>query len=119
MTERKMETRWHSPPMNKGSTVESMTSTFPCAGDNTALVAVGTRGLGSRKKYNVKTEKSSQIMIRAGTAIVERIVPIMEAKKINAQITNPAINERKISLKAAFRALPEYFICLQGTIYAL
>jgi hypothetical protein len=58
-------------------------------------------------------------MIRAGTAIVERIVPIREAKKINAQITNPAINERKISLKAAFRALPEYFICLQGTIYAL
>src|SRR5262252_3370531 len=112
MTDRKIDTRWHSPPMNQGSTVESITSTFPCAGESTTSVAAGTRGLGSRKKYNVKIEKRSQVISRAGIAIVERIVPIIEAKKINAQITNPAINERKISLKAAFRALPAYFICL-------
>jgi hypothetical protein len=58
----------------------------------------------------VNTEKISQITIKAGIATVERIVPITEAKKIKAQRMNPAINEKKINLKAALLALPEYFI---------
>ena len=55
-------------------------------------------------------ENNNHVTNNAGTATVERIVPITEAKKIKAQITNPAINERKINLKAALLALPAYFI---------
>src|SRR6266851_4237438 len=113
-TERKVETRWHSPPMNSGSTVVSTTSTFPCAGESTRFAPGGTRGVGSRKKYNVKTENNSQRTISAGIAIVKRMVLIKEPKKITAQITKPAISERKINLKAALVAFPECFMCPQS-----
>src|SRR6185369_4389182 len=97
--------------MNCVSMVWSMTSTFPWPGDKTELDPAGTRAVGSRKKYNVKMQKSNQSTSRTGMATAEKIVPSTEAMAMKAQIAKPAMNERRINLKAALLALPECFMC--------
>ena len=49
-TDRNIDMRRHSPPMNCGSETVSITSTLPWPGETTSLAPAGTRGLGSRKK---------------------------------------------------------------------
>jgi hypothetical protein len=51
-TERKMEMRWHSPPMNSGLGVESIVSTLPWPGAMTRLGAAGggPPGRGKNKR---------------------------------------------------------------------
>ena len=56
-TERKMEMRWQRPPMTSFSTVSSMTSTVPWAGDTIRAGSAGTTGLGSRKNHRTKAKK--------------------------------------------------------------
>src|SRR6266404_5325516 len=102
--------------MNDGSTVLSIKSTFPCAGDSTTLGPAGTRGVGSRKKYRVNTENSSQRIINGRIAATEITDARTEPTKINTQITHPATKQKKINLKAALLALPEYFIRFQVKI---
>jgi len=78
--------------------------------------ATGTLGSGSRKKYSVKRPKTNQSTINMGNAAADTIVPTTAAKATNAQSTAPAKNVRKMSLKAAFLALPECFIQTQVTV---
>jgi hypothetical protein len=57
------------------------------------------------------------MIMRAGTAMAERIAVIREPTAMRAQITNPTMNVRMISLKAAFLAFPECFMSPQGKAY--
>ena len=50
----------------------------------------------------------------AGIATADRIAPMTEATAISPQSTKTAMNVRKMSLKAALLALPEYFMLPQG-----
>ncbi len=105
-TERKMEIRWHWPPMNSGSFPASRASTVPCAAASTNPAPAGTRGVGSRKKKRVKSANTSHTPATAG--IISRPAP--GTRKPSAPIAASTGSESAISLRPAFLALPECFI---------
>src|SRR5262249_17287041 len=115
-----IETRWHSPPINSGSVVRSITSTLPCAGERMRLEPGGTLASGSRKKYKVKRENKAQ---SASTKGVTAKAPTPNTaistvpKAISAQKTITAIRVITMILKAGLRALPECFMPGKGTVW--